>query len=146
MQSQFETMGLQAAPTGLDADFVNVQVLDAGFQPSNILERDEPFNLRVQWRTEGNISALLDGTYTVTVFAEGIGNIFEDTIAGPTDVPAQGVDPSNYNVTLNVPANRIQNDGVYRLAVTITYRNLANVQQKFAGFYDGPMLQFYTVP
>ncbi len=128
-----------------------LEVLEiTGVNPSSIIDKDDAFNVRVDWETKGmNGGQKLYGHhYTVRLFLEGLGNGQENQI-GTTDVLCTAgtqAGPLQLNFTtgnINVPALSTWPTGLYKLVATIVhYMDAAGaVPSGTAGYDDGRMIQ-----
>lgn len=120
-------------------------LVDNSPPPNNIVDAGKAFQVKASWRVEPAVVAtVLDGTWTVDLYAESIGPGDEIKV-GTVDVPATGA--TSYAGTINVPVGTLKaesapppNSGVYKLAEVLTYRNSLGVKTEIAAFSEGPMV------
>jgi hypothetical protein len=119
---------------------------------NHVLNRDEAFKVDVAWKITGLIAPLwlsaLGGNWNVQLFAESLGGGPEILLARDDTVPA--LPPKqDYTVTLNVPANALQEgnpgsqvSGIYKLVVSVFLNsNLGKPGFDMTGFNEGPIIQ-----
>jgi hypothetical protein len=125
----------------LGGAITQVTVIDNDNTPNKVIDAANNFKVTVKWNVSPAVVAvLLDGNWTIKVFAESVGPGPEKLIAQTTK-PATGV--VNYAETLTVLAGTLSGDvppdsGVYKLTVVITYRTTLGVLTEMAGFSEGP--------
>jgi hypothetical protein len=119
-----------------------VAVIDHDGNPNRVIDDQFPFDVKVRWSVKPPATAtLLDGRWTVKVFAESMGPGPEVPI-GTAVVAANGGPSYNAQITVPVgtlPPDRAPDSGVYKLIVVITYRTRLNVLTEMAAFSEGPM-------
>ncbi len=124
----------------------------AGVAPTNIVRMNTPWQVKVDWTLDGSGLNMLAGSWNVTVVVEGIGNIFEGIVGtnNAIQIPEALVNGGTatatglaYTCTIPVAANLVPDAGVYKLVTIITSLTAAGAPGSFAGFEEGPMVQFY---
>jgi hypothetical protein len=127
---------------------MSVTVLDPNDPgtPTNIIETDDAFAIRVDWTITGLAAPFLGGQWRVNAYlhdrdgvAPSTGLLSNATVAVG---PSNGLQTRNYSTTLNVAAGRVK-AGLYDLTVAITYDNFGP-PMSIAAFSEGPILQFYN--
>ena len=126
----------------LDGAVTAVAIIDHDGNPNRVIDDQLPFDVTINWTVQPPATAaLLDGQWTVKVYAESMGP-GPELLIGTAVVAATG-GPA-YSASINVPAGTLPSDvppdsGVYKLVVVITYRNTLNVLTEMAAFSEGPM-------
>lgn len=126
----------------LDGAVTAVAIIDHDGNPNRVIDDQLPFDVTINWTVQPPATAaLLDGQWTVKVYAESMGP-GPEVLIGTAVVAANG-GPA-YSASINVPAGTLPSDvppdsGVYKLVVVITYRNTLNVLTEMAAFSEGPM-------
>ncbi|WP_329476578.1 hypothetical protein OG558_36205 [Kribbella sp. NBC_01510] len=126
----------------LDGAVTAVAIIDHDGNPNRVIDDQLPFDVTIDWTVQPPATAaLLDGNWTVKVYAESMGP-GPEVLIGTAVVAATG-GPA-YSASINVPAGTLPSDvppdsGVYKLVVVITYRNTLNVLTEMAAFSEGPM-------
>ncbi len=123
--------------------YASLEVIDSdGINPGTVLDRTQPFTIEVDWNFRGPNTFNMGGTWQLTAYFESVGPQPEIAVAGPTRPAGQA---TYDDVAIAVPANTIQQDGVYKLLVALTHRNSQNQLSKNAGYVELPEpLQFYS--
>ena len=127
---------------GLDGAVTAVAIIDHDGNPNRVIDDQLPFDVTINWTVQPPATAaLLDGQWTVKVYAESMGP-GPEVLIGTAVVAATG-GPA-YSASINVPAGTLPSDvppdsGVYKLVVVITYRTTLNVLTEMAAFSEGPM-------
>jgi hypothetical protein len=134
---------------------VSVTVLDKDLTPNHVLERDLPWSIKIDWFIKGVIAPAIGGDWLVTAYLESMGGGFEGQVGPAISVPVSFAPPTHlrkYTATISVPAG-VPTQPVppqsraYMLTVTVTHSNTGGgvtLQDKMAGFSEGPLLQFYN--
>jgi hypothetical protein len=128
---------------GLAGEIGAVVLIDNSIPANNVVDADQPFQVRVSWRVRPAVVAtVLDGTWTVDLYAESMGPGSEIK-AGSVNVAATGV--TTYTATITVPVGRLTTEsnpaptsGVYKLVEVLTYRNRLGTKSEIAAFSEGP--------
>jgi hypothetical protein len=130
------------APLGTFTGSGVANIVDPGVHPLTILKITDVWSVQVDWTATGNFPIpWTPGKWFVQAFLERIGPDPDLIInAVPVTVPFGGI---NYSV--NIPQDPMLPvlAGMYRLAVSITYKDDMGDPKPTAGFQDGPTLQFY---
>ena len=126
--------GQPNSPGTLVFDVTNLEVTaEPGVPPSNIVAKDDDFDLTATFTGAGTIWTLLElisdlpvveVVGMVTFSAEGIGADADEEDFGPEDIVLT-VGGSPYTVTTTVPKNKLDK-GVYEMACYVTFEVRAN--------------------
>ncbi len=135
--------GFDGLPS-LVGDIGAVILIDNDINPNNVIDDDQPFDVRIAWQVGPAIVAtVLDGKWTVDLYAESMGPGDEKKV-GTVDVKATGA--TNYTATITVAPGTLHSEsapapdsGVYKLVEVLTYRNQLGVKTEIAAFSEGPM-------
>lgn len=146
-------------PGLIEGDVTTVKVIDPAstFPPfevgNRVLDRKKPFQIVVDWKVIGPLAplwlfALRDNNWNVQAFAESLGGGPEILLARDDQVkPVFNV--SDYSVTLNVPANALEEgdagsntSGIYKLVVSVFLNSPIGLPGfDMVGFNEGPIIQ-----
>jgi hypothetical protein len=145
-------------PGLIGGDVTTVLVVDpAGTFPpfevgNHVLNRNEAFQVNVAWEINGLLRPLwlaaLGGNWNVQLFAESLGGGPEILLAR-NDTVAADPNVANYAVTLDIPANALEEgnpgsnvSGIYKLVVSVFLNsNLGRPGFDMTGFNEGPIIQ-----
>lgn len=107
--------------------------------PTTIVNQNDPWNIRVDFETEGFFAPLLGGTWQVRAFLESLGPGFEG-IAGTT-VIAAGLPLRRAAVNIPILAGNPLGlvPGIYKLVVTVTHLNPGPTG--IAGYYEAGVVE-----
>jgi hypothetical protein len=145
---------------------IQALVREVGEKPSRIIDINDPWYIDVEWTLTGRMQRFICGTWGVDVYMESIGRgpEFELPDEDFEKIPLNPSGDGKYHVRLNVPAGFIrthvenwweehmehghgpgerETDIVYKMVVTVTYRDSGGRPGPIAGFVEYPMLQFY---
>lgn len=130
---------------GLAGKIGAVVLVDNSVPANNVVDADNPFTVRISWEvTPAIVATVLDGTWTVDLYAESMGP-GNEIKAGSVDVPATGV--TSYTASITVPAGVLPAEsspapvsGVYKLVEVLTYRNTLGTKSEIAAFSEGPTM------
>lgn len=123
------------------------EIHEPGVLPSTVLRKDQPWSINVEWDTAGLLTGWIAGNWHLHVYLESMGPGDEVEITDPNEhlIPlVPGPSPCHYHFHPDVPLNAIKEDGAYKLVVTVTYINAAGHPAPMAGYWEGPIIQFYT--
>lgn len=142
-------------------EFREVTVIDPalpGHEPNLVLDRTQPFQVRVTWRLRGTdvllYLAALEPDFKVACYAESMGP-GPEVILAEEDEPVSNLNPVGPNEwewshTLSVAANTLDEEnpgpggpsGTYRLVSTVFLNStISGGSYDIAGFSDGPMIK-----
>lgn len=115
-----------------------------------IIRRNDTWNLRVRWNLSGMLVGMLAGNWHVKAYLESFGPQAEPVVVDDKTVTiASGFsgDPFSLAYDKTYPINNLPLEaGAYRLVTVITSLTPAGTPGPFAGYDEGPMLQFYDAP
>jgi hypothetical protein len=123
-QTSFQTYATDfGIPGVLDAAITGLTVLDPteNNEPTLLLEEDDPYAVKVDWRVTGAGVCSLGGTWQVALYIDDIDGV------GPTHgqvgttvyIPVIGC-KQNYTTTISRPAKSVQ-AGLYQFVVAINH-------------------------
>jgi hypothetical protein len=131
------------APVGTFTGTGQANIVDPGVNPEVIIKLTDVWSVRVQWEITGLFPfPWIGGKWQVQAFLERIGP-GADLIVNPTpvDVP---VGPDPVDILIQPINGHLVQEGMYRLAVSIIFKDHLNNPRPTAAFQDGPTLQFYS--
>lgn len=141
----FETnFGALTATIGTSISDPNGLIPDA-----TIIRLADSWRLTVDWTLSGLLVGMLAGDWKVQAFLESFGPQSEILVVDETISLASGfVNPFSlvYHLDKDIAAGAVTEAGVYRLVTVITSVTPAGTPGPFAGYDEGPMLQFYAAP
>ncbi len=124
-----------------------VEVLDPSDPgtPTNIIETDDFWRIKVDWTLDGLGAPYVGGTWHIRSYLDDADGTapFSGLVAsadqpvGPFTPPTL---PRRYSVTMTIPAGKV-GAGLYQLVVALTYDNGAKLSM--AAFVESGILQFY---
>lgn len=126
----------------LSGAVTNVALIDPDGTPNRVLDASRDFTVDISWTVDpASTAILLDGTWTVSAYAESMGP-GPEAVIGSATVAANG-GPA-YSTTITVTTGTLTADvppdsGVYKLVVVITYRTATNVLTEMAAFSEGTL-------
>ncbi|HEX6674661.1 MAG TPA: hypothetical protein VF486_06525 [Actinomycetes bacterium] len=125
---------------------MSVEVLDPSDPgtPTNIIETDDAWKIKVDWELNGLGAPYVGGTWHVHAYLDDADGVAPSSgllasankPVGPFSPPL----PRKYSTTLNIPAHRV-GAGIYQLVVALNYDNGAKLSM--AAFVESGILQFY---
>jgi len=145
---------------------IGATVYEVGEKPSRIIDINDPWVVEVDWTLTGPLQRFICGTWGVDVYLESIGRgpEFELPDEDYEAIPVNSKD-GHYHVEIPVPAGLIrthverwyeevresgrftpperETDIVYKMVVTVTYKDQYGTPGPLAGFVELPMMQFY---
>jgi hypothetical protein len=134
------------------AGVIDIHVSDPnGIVPEQtVIRMADRWRIDIKWKLQGLLVGMLNGSWRVRVYLESMGGMAEPMILNePVPFPT-GATPDpftlQYHLTRDFGPNVPAEEGVYKLVVVITSVTPANTPGPFAGFVDGPLLQFYHAP
>ena len=146
---------------------IEAQVYEKDERPSRILEINDPWFVDVNWSLSGQLQRFICGTWGVDVYLESIGKGPEMEIPDEPyeHIPLDSSPDGNYHVNIPVPQGFIKThveswweeyqethgrekperemDIVYKMVVTVTYKDPYGRPGPIAGFVELPIVQFY---
>jgi len=140
-------------PTVFDVTFTTHHIDVGGPAPKTIIRTDQEWTIHLVWRTTGSATAMIGGKWHVHAYLESMGPGNDFSLIDPNDHHIDlrpGDSPIDYPVELDVPAGVVHfdpgimdNTGIYKLVVAVTYEDLIGNPGPIAGNWVGPMLQFF---
>jgi hypothetical protein len=131
------------APPGTFTGTGAAYIVDPGVNPVTIIKLGDPWKVHVEWIKQGLVpNEYIGGTWHIQAFLERIGPE-PDLIVN--QVPEQVVwnNPGPVDVIID-PDNTLQVlQGMYRLAVSVIFKDWQGNPMPTAAYQDGPTLQFY---
>lgn len=135
-------------PSTLLSGTISADVHEVNEPPSHIIDINDPWIVDIDWTLSGSVLPMVNGTWCIDGYMESMGPGTDFELPNePPDIP---LNPSNgvYHAQFQVPAGTVppfpgETDAVYKLVVTVTYRNTLGVPGPIAGFVEIPMLHFY---
>jgi hypothetical protein len=113
--------------------------------PKTIIQLDHAWQVHVSWTIADNVPwNFIGGTWYIQAFLERIGPEPDLIVNG---VPQEVVwnNPGPFEVFIDPDGTLQVEKGMYRLAVSVIFKDWQGVPQETAAFQDGPTLQFYQV-
>jgi hypothetical protein len=133
----------QAAISG-GINSLEVFVEDLAF-PSNIISINQNWRIHVEWNIRGLNMADLNHSWNLQAILEEIGPNASEELIYTTTSPlhfhsgkAVASNQYNYQADIPIPAGKVKTPGAYKLVLTLTVPNVS-----LAGYFEGPILQFY---
>lgn len=133
-------------------------IQDPDVDPNTVLEIDKDWKVRARWVVNSpNFAFIAGGTWHLAVNIESLGGGEEKTLATVNaGVPDLLVNPPVGNqlvyqkeITIpkrgapTPPSMTINDEGIYRLVLVLTYSNPLGAIDRIAGFHEGLVVQFY---
>lgn len=123
---------------------IQTQVTDPDGTPaSTIISMTDRWSLTVRWQVHGLFVPSIGGKWRIRAYLESIGPGPELEVAR-ADVAMTG--GSDYTETFRIGPYMPDKPGPYRLVTVITSVNLMDTPAPFAGYDEGPILQFFEGP
>ncbi len=147
MPHEFQTL-FGPIPNGIfDVDMTEItsaQIQETGLAPSTVLHVGLAFRIHVVWNVSGQAWAWINGQWDLHAYLELMGPGPELMLTDPNDhvIPFR-FDGLPYDRWIDVGQNVVNDAGAYKLVVTLTYINNAGQPDQMAGYWEGPILQFY---
>jgi hypothetical protein len=114
-----------------------------------ILYTNTPWTIHVDWQTNGPANIFMVGDFHLHAYLESLGPATPDLDLYGADV---ALTPSaapviSYLVHIPVAASTVTADHsgkLYKLVVSMTYRNILGAPGPIAAYAEGPILQFFN--
>ncbi len=126
---------------------MSVEVLDPSDPgtPTNIIETDDAWKIKVDWELDGLGAPYVGGTWHVHAFLDDADGVAPSsglvaTASKPVGPFFPPTLPRKYSVTMTIPAHKV-GAGLYQLVVALNYDNGAKLSM--AAFVESGILQFY---
>jgi len=119
---------------------------EPGEPPTRIFDIHDDVVVAVDWTIPEYLNRIICGTYDCDLYLESMGKGKEFEIEGPV-VPCDQA-TNTYHASILIPHDSIvpaqdETDIVYKMTVSITYKNNLGKPGPIAGFVELPMVQFY---
>jgi hypothetical protein len=120
---------------------------EGGVEPTCIIQYDQAWGVKIQWKIEGPLTKFICGTWCVSLHFESIGEGAEFNLTVPHDEIA--LDPcgnGQYWYDFKVPKGTIKKEhcgSLYKVVASVTYKTVCKKPGPMAGFCEGPTIQFY---
>lgn len=120
---------------------------DKAVEPNHIIRYDSDWSVHVKWELTGHLTKLISGKWCLSVLLESMGPGPELKLPNPAqyfDLNPCGDGQYEYWIHFEdgtVPVAACSTP--YKLVVAITYYNECGKPGPIAGFYEGPIVQFY---
>jgi len=113
-----------------------------------VIRADKPWFIHLAWQVEGLGVDVMAGEWHINAYLESMGPGPEFKLWGTPHIIPLKLGQTNYVGHFHIPANAVPVDAMestpYKLVVTVVYRKPNNVPGPMAGFYELPVMQFYT--
>lgn len=135
-------------PTGFfDVITVGPTVHESGgAPPTTIMRTDQAWHAHVEWDTSGLLTGWIAGKWDLHLYLESVGPGPEIELTDPNEheIPLKpGPSPIHYHYHPDVKAGVVP-PGAYQLVLTLTYKDAAGNPGQMAGWWQGPIIQFFT--
>jgi hypothetical protein len=142
-QTAFETVDVTLGHLFGKMDIEVLDPSDPG-TPTNIIETDDAWKIKVNWTLDGIVAPFIGGTWHVSAYIDDRDGVGPSSGSLGTNLVPVGLFvpplPRKYTTTIFVPAGKVK-AGLYDLTVAITYDN--GPKLSMAAFCEGPILEFY---
>lgn len=127
----------------------DIIVYDPDNTPNRVLPVGQQWRVEILWSLSGNYVTALGGEWHVLLSIEGMGPRLEDDICkgtkGYLDVePGSNALVRRWKYTCNIPADKVTEEGVYKLATFIHYIDPLGNPLPMAGHAEEPLISFYN--
>jgi hypothetical protein len=126
---------------------VVVEKGDKAVEPTQIIRIDTDWSVHVEWELTGHLAKLICGHWCVNVLLESMGPGPELKLPNYShEVPLDPCGDGRYELWCDIRRGTVPAEACgtpYKMVVTITYFNECGKPGPIAGFYEGPILQFY---
>jgi hypothetical protein len=117
-------------------------------KPTQIIRIDSDWSVYVEWELVGHLSKMICGKWCLHVRLEsmGPGPELKLPVGYNHELPLDPCGKGEYKYLFRFPKGTVPADACstpYKLVVTITYHNACGKAGPIAGFYEGPIIQFY---
>ena len=149
MSGYFETPLGQHNPhlTGRIKSVVVKEEGEKAVEPSHVIRIDTDWSVHVEWELVGHLTKLISGKWCLSVLLESIGPGPELKLpANAHDIPLNPCGDGQYKYWFRIDKGTVPAQACstpYKLVVAITYYNECGKPGPIAGFYEGPIVQFY---
>ena len=122
---------LPVPPSALDGR-ISAVVVDPGGSPADVVTKGTPLTVEIEWTVTGFLVPLLGGSWSLKVVVDEVGGNNDFTFPNPpTLIPLTG--GSDYKQVIALP---ILTEGIYIVAVSLTYQNPAGTAASLGGYVN----------
>jgi hypothetical protein len=146
----FESRYIQYQPSFIDTHCWVKEDPTATTPTDTVIRADEPWTIHLEWKVDGILVPVVTGTWHVNVYLESMGPGPEFQLPLPIVEHRFNVEPGTTNYAFNhrvdpgtVPVE-IGHSRPYMLVATVVFHQPNGQPGPMAGFYEQPMLQFYS--
>ena len=132
---------------------MGVRVAEVGELPSRIIDINDDVDIDVDWSLTGPLQRFICGSWDLDIYVESIGPGPEFELADVENIQVDPTGNGHYHHTIHVPAGtipthleqngKVDNDVVYKMVATVTYKDPAGRPGPIAGFTELPLMHFY---
>ncbi len=139
-EGEFDVVGLSAyAVVHKEGTETNV--------PTTIIRTDQKWHIHIEWDTVGSATGMVTGKWHIHAYLESVGPGPEEMLFDPNEhiielTPKTPPETVHYHLHPDIPAGIVP-AGPYKLVVAVTYLDAAGNPGEMAGYWEGPILQFY---
>lgn len=120
----------------------NIHEVTDPVTPTTLIRTDQDWLIHIKWELTGSLVSMIDGTWRIQTYLEGMGGLFEGELRPPGDTMNVNPGAPKYDHTFRVPAGAV-GAGSYKLVTHITYFKPNGMPGPIAGFYEVPLVRFY---
>lgn len=144
VQGEFEV----ELPANVLSGTVGAELHEIGEPSTRILDINDDAEIDVNWSLTGWMQRMVCGSWEVDAYFESIGEGKEFELEGPQAMPVDPTGNGQYKTSIKLPAGTIQTapdetDILYKVTVSVTYKDPGGRPGPIAGFVELPMVQFY---
>jgi hypothetical protein len=134
-------------PASLLTGTIQADAFEPGEPPTRIFDINDLVEVKVDWTLTGSLARMICGTWQADLYLESIGRGKEFEVEGCT-VPLNPAGNGQYTCNIKIPSGTIkpdvgETDIVYKMVVTVTYKDPGGHPGPIAGFVELPIVQFY---
>ena len=116
--------------------------------PTTIIRTDQPWHIHIQCDTVGSATGMITGNWHLHAYLESIGPGPERSLFDPDEhiIPLTPKTPPatvHYHKHPDIRAGVVP-AGPYKLIVAVTYIDADGNPGEMAGYWEGPIIQFYN--
>jgi hypothetical protein len=132
---------------GLYDGTIDCSVTDLEGNPSSrIISLQDDWRVDVEWTVTGTLVGMMGGKWNLVVFLERMGpgddlTVFD--LSGATAIPMGGLSSFSKQHTVTPGSVTGLTAGAYRIIAVLTSVNVDGTPGGFAGYDQGPILQFF---
>ncbi len=137
--------------TPLPSGFFDVSDITAkvreygGVPPTTVIRTNQAWDLLVEWTASGVLTSWIAGKWDMHIYLESMGPGEDLDLTDPNEheVPlTPGPTPVTYTYHPDFKAGIVP-PGSYKLVFTVRYIDASGRPDQMAGYWDGPIIQFY---